>query len=99
MYEAWITRWRANFPMAQGLCQMAAKKMVAAFPELRVAQGWAVVPAVNGLARQQPIPGAVMVVGQRVRITHWWCVASDGSVWDPTGDQFTMIYEYIEAKP
>lgn len=85
--------------MAQGSCRSAALKMAAAFPELRVAQGWVSIPAVNGLSRLQPIPGAIMVVGQKARATHWWCVAPDGSVWDPTGDQFTLIYEYIEAKP
>lgn len=30
------------------------------------------------------------------RDEHWWCVAPDGSVVDPTREQFNIVFEYEE---
>jgi hypothetical protein len=31
--------------------------------------------------------------------THWWCIAPDGTVVDPTASQFNWVFEYREFTP
>lgn len=68
-YAAWIDSFVArNAGFVRGKCDAATTEMVAAFPELRRAAGFAHV----SWGRDQ----------------HWWCVAPDGLIVDPTAAQF-----------
>lgn len=57
-----------------GLCAEFTVDLVALFPELRR------VPGYVRLANPDP--------GEKFEWTHWWCVAPDGSIVDPTRAQF-----------
>lgn len=65
----------------RGLCQYATAEMVEVFPELRRVAGLVRWTAPNG---------------REVIDEHWWCVASDGAIVDPTEEQFYGPVEYEE---
>lgn len=68
-YADWIAAYVARHNgFVRGKCAQAVEMMVAAFPELRRAGGFAHV----SWGRDQ----------------HWWCVAPDGLIVDPTVQQF-----------
>lgn len=77
LYKQWI---QDNYPTGQsayGNCATASKSMRAAFPELRITNGF--------------LYDAMW--GERA---HWWLVAPDGAVVDPTRSQFPCPMDYIE---
>lgn len=79
-YQEWIESYVARQPngFVRGKCKEACEEMVKAFPELRLAAGFAHVT----WGEDQ----------------HWWCVAPDGTVVDPTKSQFQLgvVLEYEE---
>lgn len=76
-YDRWIQAYVARYNgFVRGKCQPATLEMQAAFPELRIAAGFAHV----SWGRDQ----------------HFWCVAPDGSVVDPTAAQFQLPIHYEE---
>lgn len=74
--ESYVARQKNRF--VRGKCAEATTEMVAAFPELRRAAGFAHVT----WGRDQ----------------HWWCVAPDGTIVDPTKEQFEfgVVLQYEE---
>lgn len=70
--------------------------MAEEFPELRVVKGTAIIPGVGGLTYLQFDPEALAHPERYppAESSHWWCVAPDGTILDPTGDQFTEVLEY-----
>lgn len=81
-YADWISAYVArNKGFVRGLCDPATTEMVKAFPELRRACGLATWNAGH----------------REVRDQHWWCVAPDGMIVDPTAAQFTgqVLYEEL----
>lgn len=84
-YAEWIEAYVARRPsrFVRGLCGIATAEMVAAFPELRRACGFVQVLHGNGEREEQ----------------HWWCVAPDGTVVDPTREQFLAVFSYEEIDP
>lgn len=80
-YAEWIANYVASKRgFVRGKCAEATITMVAAFPELRRAAGFVHVLWPTGPAREQ----------------HWWCIAPDGTVVDPTRAQFALVFEYEE---
>lgn len=78
-YAEWIAAFvERSKGFTRGKCATATREMVAAFPELRRAGGFAHV-----------------IWG---RDQHWWCVAPDGSIVDPTASQFGLagVFQYEE---
>lgn len=83
-YERWIADYvRAQRSFVRGRCADATALMVKAFPELRRACGFVVVLHPNGIHEEQ----------------HWWCVAPDGTIVDPTVSQFIRALSYEEIDP
>ena len=84
-YQTWIEAYVAAQPnrFVRGLCADATQKMVAAFPELRRTCGFVQVLHPNGEHEEQ----------------HWWCVAPDGAIVDPTSEQFLAVFSYEEVDP
>lgn len=83
-YHDWILQYFTRHGGAvRGLCHEATLEMVAAFPELRRACGFASWTAPNG---------------RKVRDQHWWCVRPEGMIVDPTAQQFLgqVIYEELD---
>ena len=68
--------------------------MEEAFPELRVVNGYVVIPARGGLAYVDCGSAASAARLPPIQVSHWWCEAPDGTISDPSGDQFTKILEY-----
>ena len=83
-YNMWVN---ANYPNAHSAgrqCSEATQKMVNVFTELKRVRGLAHVEEPDGLPP--------------TRTPHWWCIAPDGSIVDPTAHQYpTKILEYEEA--
>lgn len=79
-YEEWIESYvsRQHERFVRGKCKEACEEMVKAFPELRLAAGFAHV-----------------TWGQD---EHWWCVALNGAIVDPTKSQFhfSEVFQYEE---
>lgn len=76
-HTEWIRSYVARTPFVRGKCATATTEMVAAFPELR---------RVGGLVEVE-WPGATRPVRKE---QHWWCVAPDGEIIDPTVSQFAI---------
>lgn len=78
-YAEWIKQHYPTSREALGKCKEASHAMKAAFPELRVTNGF-----VHG-------PGFSDAM-------HWWCVATDGSIVDPTAIQYggPILHEEID---
>lgn len=78
-HRQWIAAYVAAQPdrFVRGKCAAATLAMAAAFPELRRAGGIVEVEW----------PGAVPPIRKE---QHWWCVARDGSIVDPTISQFAL---------
>ena len=67
-------------------CGAATEAMVHDFPELKRVRGHVLVPTRGEPHKKWP---------------HWWCVAPNGDIVDPTAAQFPFIIDYIphdEAK-
>lgn len=77
-YEAWIKTFLEN-NNPRNLCHYATNLMVQEFQELKRERGYVLVENVYG----------VQVTDQ-----HWWCVAEDGSIVDPTATQYFKVLEY-----
>jgi len=94
-YDDWIANWRRRHPRAGGRCAQAAREMAEAFPELRVVQGRVTVPAYRGVTyvKYGP-PTPELLALPPVQAPHWWCVAPNGDVLDPSGDQFSKVFAY-----
>jgi hypothetical protein len=78
-YSEWIAAYlKRNNDFVRGKCKEACEEMVKAFPELRIAAGFAHVT----WGRDQ----------------HFWCVAPDGTIVDPTKSQFQfgVVLNYEE---
>lgn len=79
-YDEWIKAYVERQPnqFVRGKCKEAVTEMIAAFPELRKAAGFAHVTW--------------------GRDEHWWCVAPDGAIVDPTKSQFQfgVVLQYEE---
>lgn len=83
-YAEWIRAYvAAQNNFVRGRCSEATKKMVEAFPELRRVAGFVEVMHPGGVYEEQ----------------HWWCVAPDGSVVDPTESQFLAVLSREEVYP
>jgi hypothetical protein len=71
-----------------GQCRQEAEKMGEAFPELRVVKGHVTV---------------WREILQPQRTAHWWCVAVEGEIVDPTRGQYpwpvTDYEQYVEGDP
>lgn len=81
-YAVWIDAFVHRFNnFVRGRCDQATIEMVATFPELRRVAGFAHWFASNG---------------RPIRDQHWWCVAPDGTVVDPTFAQFLPPVRYEE---
>lgn len=79
-YRKWIEEYSSsNAGKIRGLCFSASQKMVQEFPELKQERGYAIVPNVVCGDWSEP---------------HWWCVAPDGQIYDPTASQFVDIIRY-----
>jgi len=80
-HDEWIERYVSAQPgrFVRGKCDAATRAMVAVFPELRRACGFA-----------HSAWGADQ---------HWWCVAFDGWIVDPTASQFPSAVDYEEIDP
>jgi hypothetical protein len=86
-YSAWIEKYfEEHGGFVRGLCAEATTAMVAAFPELRRASGFVHVTWLTTSERPDRAE------------QHWWCVAPDGAVVDPTRAQFTgaLVNRYEE---
>ena len=59
--------------------------------------GAAVAAMVLEFPELQPVSGFVDVEGEDWLKPHWWAVAPDGTIVDPTASQFERINEYVEA--
>lgn len=71
-YQQWIEA--QNLPEQPcGLCESVSRRMVAAFPELRL------------------VRGHYMPWAESKLYPHWWCVAPDGTIVDPTAAQFAAV--------
>lgn len=83
-YELWI---QDNYPDSDSAylkCAEATEEMIAAFPELKRVRGLA------SVAEPYNLPPT--------RTPHWWCVAPDGTIVDPTKHQYpTSILSYEEV--
>jgi len=85
-YAAWIRAYvLSEGGFLRGKCGFAARRMVKCFPELRVAAGF-----VTWAIPSRPI-----------RDQHWWCVTKDGTIVDPTAQQFEgsivpLVYEELD---
>ncbi len=82
-YASWTAEYVLRHKdFVRGKCADATKEMVAAFPELKRVAGLLTV-----LWLHRTGPRAAPTIEQ-----HWWCVAPDGSVVDPTIRQFDGAY-------
>jgi len=83
-YQAWIDA-QALPEYPVGLCYHVSHKMAQAFPELVLTRGHVTMPCPDRGTKRWP---------------HWWLVAPDGSIVDPTAAQFpgTTAADY-EAEP
>lgn len=68
-------------------CMEYTKAMTAAFPELRRVSGFYTFGEEDGSDTEES-PGE----------EHWWCVAPDGSIIDPTAAQFFPGGNYVEYR-
>jgi hypothetical protein len=85
---AWIERYVESQPhrFVRGKCKQAVDLMIADFPELRRAGGFV----------HWSIPS------RDIEDQHWWCVSPDGSIVDPTAEQFASSLtkpRYEEVDP
>ena len=90
-YAAWIRSYVASVsPFVRGRCRAAAREMAAAFPELRI---------IAGFAHWRVVDAYDVGVIRTIRDQHFWCVAPDGAVVDPTASQFlgaVVAYEPLD---
>jgi hypothetical protein len=67
------------------------------FPELRVVKGSVLIPGIGGLTYLKYAPDALAHPERfptTAEASHWWCLAPDGTILDPSGDQFTKVLKY-----
>lgn len=83
-YDLWILEHYPDGNSAYLKCAEATEKMVETFPELKRVRGLA---SVEEPYNMPP-----------TRTPHWWCVAPDGAIVDPTEHQYpTKIISYEES--
>jgi hypothetical protein len=85
-YRTWVRRNYPNPESAELQCVVAARRMVAAFPELREVRGFV---KVNEPYDCPP-----------TSTTHVWCVSPDGEIVDPTVHQYPFgVCDYLPFDP
>lgn len=75
-YMGWITEWRKNHRQ-KNACYSATHDIAKEFPELKLCRGWAHYK--YDLSWQK---------GYECWDQHWWCEAPDGTIVDPTNEQW-----------
>ena len=91
-YVTWIAEWRSR-NRQKDACYIATQEMSHAFPELIVCRGWA-------LYRLD----LEWTKGYECWDQHWWCEAPDGTIVDPTCEQWLeprggVVYGYEKYDP
>ena len=80
-YERWIQNFRnKNMNVVQGMCLEASYAMHKKFPELTVVRGH--------VKLWDEFDESIY------KYPHWWLIAEDGDIVDPTESQFPNLLEY-----
>jgi len=82
-YKEWVAAYLSRVGDPLQKCAEATLEMQEAFPELR---------RVRGVVRMVLDPD-----GAKRPWPHWWLVAPEGDIVDPTGEQFPGLIVYEEA--